>query len=98
MSMKTTITEKLQTALAPTQIEVIDESDQHKGHMGYREGGETHFRVRIVSEAFSGQGRVQRHRMINELLADELAGSVHALAIEARAPEEPDTRATRRMG
>ncbi|GGB38526.1 BolA family transcriptional regulator [Roseibium aquae] len=95
MTMKSKITEKLSAALAPSHLEVIDESDHHKGHMGYREGGETHFRVRIVSEAFTGQSRVQRHRAINELLAEELAGTVHALAIEARAPSEPDPRAAR---
>lgn len=95
MSIKQTIISKLIDALAPVQLDVIDESDKHKGHGGWREGGETHFRVRIVSPSFSGQNRVARHRTINELLADELAGGVHALAIEARAPEEPDPRAAR---
>ena len=95
MSIKQTIITKLTDALAPVQLDVIDESDMHKGHGGWREGGETHFRVRIVSPSFSGQNRVARHRTINELLATELAGSVHALAIEARAPEEPDPRAAR---
>lgn len=95
MSIKQTIISKLTDALAPVQLDVIDESDKHKGHGGWREGGETHFRVRIVSPSFSGQNRVARHRAINELLAAELAGGVHALAIEARAPEEPDPRAAR---
>lgn len=79
------ITETLGRVFDPVSLEVVDESDQHKGHGGWREGGETHFRVRIVSEAFSGLGRVAIHRAINEALADELAGRVHALAIEARA-------------
>lgn len=95
MSTKQSIITKLTAALAPSQLDVIDESEKHKGHGGWREGGETHFRVRIVSTAFSGQNRVARHRAINELLAEELAAGVHALAIEARAPEEPDPRATR---
>ena len=63
---------------------MIDESDQHQGHGGWREGGETHFRVRIASPVFNGKSRVDMHRAINALLADELNGGVHALAIEAR--------------
>ncbi|WP_153771404.1 BolA family protein [Labrenzia sp. CE80] len=98
MSMKETIIDKLSQAFAPVSLDVIDESDKHKGHGGWREGGETHFRVRIVSEAFSGMSRVNRHRAINEQLADELAASVHALAIEVRAPEDPDPRAARISG
>ncbi|EFO33365.1 protein BolA [Roseibium sp. TrichSKD4] len=95
MSIKQTIITKLTDALQPSALEVIDESDKHKGHGGWREGGETHFRVRIVAGSFSGQNRVARHRTINSLLAEELADRVHALAIEARAPEEPDPRAAR---
>jgi BolA protein len=98
MSTKDTILSKLTTAFSPDVIEVIDESDKHKGHGGWREGGETHFRVRIVAQAFSGMSRVNRHRAVNEQLADELAGGVHALAIEARAPDEPDPRAARVTG
>jgi BolA protein len=64
---------------------VVDESAHHKGHAGWREGGETHFRLRIASEAFRGKSRVEVHRMINTALAAELAGGVHALAIEAKA-------------
>ncbi|MFD1695987.1 BolA family protein [Roseibium aestuarii] len=95
MSTKHIIQTKLADAFQPTLLEVIDESDRHKGHGGWREGGETHFRVRIVAGAFSGMSRVNRHRAVNELLAAELEGGVHALAIEARAPEEPDPRAAR---
>lgn len=98
MSIKEKIQTKLTEAFAPQVLEVIDESDKHKGHGGWREGGETHFRVRIVSERFSGMGRVNRHRAVNDLLAEEIAGGVHALAIEARAPEEPDPRAGRIAG
>lgn len=75
----------LTEAFRPASLEVVDESERHKGHGGWREGGETHFRIRIVAEAFRGQSRVQIHRMINQALADELAGRVHALAIEAKA-------------
>ena len=64
------------------------ESHQHQGHGGWREGGETHFRVEIVSVAFAGKSRLERHRLVNGALAQELAESVHALAIAARAPGE----------
>ncbi len=69
---------------SPILLEVIDESEQHRGHAGWREGGDTHFRIKIVSTEFSGKTRVAMHRMINECLAEELAGGIHALAIEAR--------------
>jgi BolA protein len=86
------ITEKLTGAFAPQSLRVVDESHQHEGHSGHRPGGQTHFRVYIVSEAFQGKGRVERHRMINAALAAELAGSVHALAIHANAPGEEAAR------
>lgn len=82
------ITQKLTEAFAPQSLEVVDESHQHAGHAGHRPGGETHYRVYIVSEAFKGKTRLQRHRMVNETLAGELAGGVHALAIHAAAPGE----------
>jgi len=81
------ITEKLTQAFAPAELSVTDESHLHAGHAGARPEGETHFRVRVVSQAFAGKTPVQRHRMINEVLADELAGPVHALAIAAATPE-----------
>jgi BolA protein len=74
----------LTASFAPTVLDVLDESENHRGHGGFREGGETHFRVRIVSSAFKGKSRVDIHRMINLVLADELASGVHALAIEAK--------------
>ena len=80
------ITEKLTKAFAPESLRVADESHLHAGHAGHRPGGETHYRVHIVSDAFRGKSRLDRHRMINAVLADELAGGVHALAIEATAP------------
>ena len=88
MGVKDAITEKLTHALAPLELEVADDSDRHLGHSGWREGGETHFSVKVVSAAFAGKSRVERHRIVNALLADELAGRVHALAISAKAPGE----------
>lgn len=67
---------------------VEDESHRHEGHAGHRAGGQTYFRVYIVSEAFKGKSRLERHRMVNEILSGELAGGVHALAIHAAAPGE----------
>lgn len=79
---------KLTAAFAPSQLSITDDSDKHKGHAGAREGGESHFSVRIVSEAFTGQSRVNRQRLVNQALAEELAGPVHALSIQAIAPNE----------
>lgn len=88
MGVSDVIVEKLTKAFAPESLSVIDESDRHRGHAGWREGGETHFRVSIVTDAFAGKSRLDRHRMINQILAAELAGGIHALAIEAAAPGE----------
>lgn len=88
MLVKDKIAEKLNAALAPQSLDVEDESQNHEGHAGHRPGGQTHFRVYIVSEAFRGKSRVERHRMINQLLAAELSGGIHALAIHASAPGE----------
>jgi BolA protein len=88
MGVSNVIVEKLTKAFAPESLSVIDESDRHRGHAGWREGGETHFRVSIVTDAFAGKSRLDRHRMINQILAAELAGGIHALAIEAAAPGE----------
>ncbi len=82
------ITEKLTKAFDPQSLRVVDESHLHEGHAGHRAGGETHYRVYIVSEAFRGKSRLERHRAINASLATELAGRVHALAIHAAAPGE----------
>ncbi len=88
MPMKNVITDKLAAAFAPQSLDVTDESHLHVGHAGHRPGGETHYRVHIVSEAFRGKSRVERHRMVNQTLSGELATTVHALAINARAPGE----------
>ena len=88
MRVSETITKKLQEAFTPDSVDVVDESHLHEGHAGHRPGGQTHFRVYIVSQAFAGKSRIDRHRMINTVLADDLAGGVHALAIHAAAPGE----------
>lgn len=88
MQTKDVITKKLTEAFAPENLRVEDESHLHAGHAGHRPGGETHYRVYIVSEAFRGKSRVDRHRAINATLAAELAGGIHALAIHATAPGE----------
>ena len=88
MATRDVITEKLTKAFAPQSLDVVDESHQHAGHAGHRPGGETHYRVYIVSEAFRGKSRLQRHRMVNDTLVRELQGGVHALAIHASAPGE----------
>ena len=82
------IKRKLTDAFTPQSLKVVDESHQHEGHAGHRPGGQTHFRVYIVSESFKGKTRLERHRMINAALSGELAGGVHALAIHAAAPGE----------
>jgi len=87
-TVKHIITNKLREAFSPESLDVTDESHLHEGHAGHRPGGETHFRVYIVSSVFEGKSRVERHRLINATLSAELAGSVHALAIKAQAPGE----------
>jgi len=82
------IEKRLQAALSPQRLAVIDDSAKHHGHAGHDPRGESHFTVEIVSTAFSGKSRVQRHRLVNQALAPLLAERVHALAIVARAPEE----------
>ena len=91
MPVQDLIKQKLTNAFAPETLRVEDESHRHAGHAGHRPGGETHFRVYIVAEAFRGKNRVERHRMINATLASELAGQIHALAIHAAAPGETAT-------
>ncbi|HEY1361311.1 MAG TPA: BolA family protein [Xanthobacteraceae bacterium] len=88
MATREIITQKLTKAFAPERLAVIDESHQHEGHAGHRPGGQTHFRVHIVSAAFGGKSRLERHRMVNAALSAELDGGVHALAIHACAPGE----------
>lgn len=88
MSTEITIREKLKLGLEPMHLDVINESEFHAAHRSSPGTGESHFRIVIVSEKFSDVPRLQRHRMINEILADELAGKIHALAMHAYAPGE----------
>lgn len=93
----TIIREKLVSALSPTHLELEDDSWRHAGHhheggMDAKPGGESHFNLTVVSESFEGQGRVARQRTINSLLAEELAGPVHALSIRALTPSESENK------
>ena len=92
-AMAMTIDNKLRERFAPANLAIEDESHKHRGHVGHREGGETHFRVEIVSAAFEGQSRVARQRLVYETHKDELApGGVHALALTTLTPSEADKR------
>ncbi|MCL4766783.1 MAG: BolA family transcriptional regulator [Hyphomicrobiaceae bacterium] len=88
MSIERAIREKLMLALSPTRLDVINESELHAGHRSSPGTGESHFRVLVVSELMRGKSRIERHRMVNEALAAELKGGVHALAVKAYAPGE----------
>ena len=88
MSLKDWITATLQERLDPIRLVVEDESQQHFDHAGWREGGETHFRIDVVSPAFEGKSRVERHRIVNAALAGAFERGLHALAIQAKAPGE----------
>jgi BolA protein len=86
------IREKLIAALDPTHLEVMDQSALHAGHSGAREGGESHFAVTVESEAFAGASALDRQRRVYRVLAEELSGPVHALALTLRAPGEGPVR------
>ena len=79
---------KLVAGLAPTVLDVIDDSDRHAGHAGASSGGESHFRVIVEAAAFAGLRSIQRQRLVYGLLGEELAGPVHALSLVTRAPGE----------
>jgi BolA protein len=79
---------RLNSALSPTAIKLIDDSEQHRGHGGYNPAGESHFTLRIESAAFTGKNRVERQRMIHAALGDLMRERVHALSIRASAPGE----------
>ena len=89
MSKGEAVSTKLREKLSPDHLEVIDESQQHHGHAGWREGGETHFRVRLATRQFAGKPRVAQHREVMAALKDELDSGVHALAIEILPPDGP---------
>ena len=82
MAMSDTIAQKIKAKLSPQQLDVKDVSDEHFGHSGWREGGGTHFKVTIKASVFIGKSRLQRHRMVNAILADELANNIHALELD----------------
>ncbi len=82
MSVQREIYDKLNTALAPHALEVVDDSERHRGHAGYREGGESHCNVMIRAEAFAGKTRVQRHRALHKALGDDLVARIHALSLD----------------
>ena len=79
---------KLEVALQPDVLEIVDDSESHRGHGGYREGGESHFNMKLVATAFEGASRVARQRMVFEVLKEELAGPVHALSLQCLTPDE----------
>jgi BolA protein len=88
MSRQDRMTTALNEALHPDRLIVVDESEKHHGHGGWREGGETHYRLEVVSSAFAGKTRIARHRLVTDLLKAEFDGGLHALALTARAPGE----------
>jgi BolA protein len=87
-NMTSRLRAKLEAALSPLALDIEDESAKHAGHAGAREGGETHYRIRIVSESFTGLSRVQRQRKVYAAVAEELAERVHALSLVTLTPEE----------
>ena len=91
MTIENVIRQKLTEAFSPSELSIINESDRHAHHASSPGTGESHFRVRVVSGHFEGKSRVERHRMINAVLADELAGPIHALAVSAHTPSEVAT-------
>lgn len=88
MSITNRLREKLMLELRPTRLDVINESEMHAGHRSSPGTGESHFRILVVSEMFSGRSRLERHRLVNDLLKDEIQGGVHALALATVAPGE----------
>jgi BolA protein len=89
MSAEARMREKLMIGLEPTRLDIVNESELHAGHRSSPGTGESHFRLLVVSSAFAGKSRIERHRMVNALIAEELAGRVHALALRTFAPGEP---------
>jgi BolA protein len=92
MTVKSVIENKLAEGLRPRRLSIVDESHKHAGHAGARAGGESHFRVEVVSAAFAGLTRVARQRLVYGLLAEELKGPIHALALSTLTPEEDGAR------
>lgn len=82
MSITNDIKDRLRTAFAPSALDVVDDSESHRGHAGYQDGGESHFNVRIRAAAFQGQSRVARHRAVHAAIGPDLIGRIHALALD----------------
>lgn len=82
MSRTSEIETRLREAFAPTELTVRDDSERHRGHAGYQEGGESHFHVVIRSKAFDGQSRIARHRAVHSALGTDLMGKIHALSMD----------------
>ena len=82
MTTRDEIAERLSAAFAPRRLDVADTSEAHRGHAGWREGGETHFRVEIASDAFAGQSRIARHRAVHAALGADLVARIHALELK----------------
>ena len=88
MKRRERLIERLTGSLAPTTIDVVDESHRHAGHAGARPGGETHYQVEIVSAHFAGMSRIARHRLVHEIVHDEFENGLHALSLKLLTPEE----------
>lgn len=82
MNTSDAIRERLQQAFSPSELDVIDDSERHRGHAGYRDGGQSHFNVRIRAKAFAGQSRIARHRAVHDALGADLVGRLHALSLD----------------
>ena len=92
MSVAQALREALERELAPDELVIVDESARHHGHAGWREGGETHFRVEVVAACFAGRSRIERQRLVHAAAADLLKERIHALSIAAAAPGERPVR------
>lgn len=82
MRVEEEIRQKLQSAFQPRELKVVDDSESHRGHAGYQEGGQSHFNLRIAADAFENMSRIERHRAVHAALGPELIGRIHALAME----------------
>jgi BolA protein len=88
MSVAETIRRKLERALAPERLEIVDESHLHRGHAGHRPEGETHFRLTVIATGFAGRSRLERQRLVTAALREEMGNPIHALSMKTLTPEE----------
>ncbi|MCB2095948.1 MAG: BolA family transcriptional regulator [Rhodobacteraceae bacterium] len=82
MRIAAEIRSRLEAAFEPSRLEIVDNSESHRGHAGHREGGESHFKVLIRAAAFKEMSRMERHRAVHAALGDDLVGRIHALALD----------------